>query len=132
MKKYLLEIEQGEGQLSQEDISLFKIFIEYCYNNLKIIEPPLISLLIKRPEDITTGGYDMNDNHVLSYTKHRHIIDICRSVSHELMHADQVQNNRLEVDDEDSVMCPSEQEATVFAAKMMREFSKLYPEIYRE
>ena len=132
MRKYLLEIEKGEGQLNEEDINLFKVFINYCYDNLKIVDPPLISLLVTRPVDITTGGYDIENNQVLSYTKNRHIIDICRSVSHELMHTDQVQNDRLEVDDEDSAMCPSEQEATVFAAKMMREFSKLHPEIYRE
>ena len=38
MRKYLLEIEKGEGQLNEEDINLFKVFINYCYDNLKIVD----------------------------------------------------------------------------------------------
>lgn len=125
-------IDKGDGQLSMEDIKLFIEFLSYCYKNLEIHESPEIQLVLSRNKGMTSGGYLPEDNLVITYIKHRHIIDICRSVAHELKHADQCQNDRLEIDEEDSARCPSEVEATVFGAKMMREFSKLHPEIYRE
>jgi len=127
-----LTIEEGEGQLSESDLDILRQFINYCLDNLKIKKIPVIELTIHREEDTTTGGYYPDENFIVTYTKNRHIIDVCRSIGHELMHADQVENDRLDVDGEDSAECPSEIEATVFAAKMMREFSKKHPEIYKE
>lgn len=135
-KKVILEptlsIEEGEGQLSEQDLDMLKKFISYCLDRLDIHEMPVIQLTVKRAEGSTTGGYVPNDNFIVTYTKGRHILDVSRTIAHELKHVDQVQNDRLEVDDEDSAESPSEIEATVFAAKIMRDFSKEFPEIYRE
>lgn len=125
-------IEEGEGEMSQEDVELLKVFVDYCLDRLEVTDVPVIELLIKRKDGITSGGYDINDNMVFAYVKNRHILDICRSIAHELKHAEQVENDRLDVDGEDSATCPSEIEATVFAAKTMREFLKEHPETYRE
>lgn len=125
-------IEEGEGQLSPEDLDMLKKLVDFALERLKVYELPVIELTVKRVEGTTTGGYIPDENLVLTYVKNRHVIDVGRSVVHELMHADQVQNDRLEVDDEDSAESPSEVEATVFAAKVMRDFAKENPQLYKE
>ena len=137
-KKVILEssseffTEEGEGQLSDKSLQIFSEFLDYCFNRLEIINIPEIRLVLKRTGEMSTGECSNNGTLVEVYTKNRHIVDVCRSVAHELKHVEQIQEDRMIVDKEDSATSPSEVEATVFAATIMRDFEKKHPEIYEE
>ena len=59
-----------------------------------------------------------------------HIMDVCRTLAHELVHYKQDLNKELEGEDPGATGSPQENEANAQAAIIMRNWGKKYPNLF--
>ena len=111
-KKNKLKVQKGIPGMTDEKINILKDFICFTCAKLKIQEP--VTVVIRNGRDeyiVTTASYlpHENENHIRAGG--RAIVDICRSIGHELTHnrqrelgifnpGDQVQNIGGQIEDE--------------------------------
>ncbi len=114
---------------SKEHIRLLNDFIEFATNELKITGPR-IKVQFNRSGLVTTASYGQKNVQV--YAKDRALVDIMRSIGHELVHMKQDVEGRLNTsnDDDGADGSPIENEANSIAGVLIRKFGKLHPEIY--
>lgn len=133
----LEKIETNESLNTPKFTSDFKKYISYIN---ELVNYVCEDLQIERPEikiingtDYTQqnhsfGGYQPGENKIFLVIKGRNCSDVCRTLSHELKHAQQ---------DQQGVLTPEsgkdgsehENECNSYAGKVMREFNRKYPEI---
>jgi len=122
-----------ERLLTKEDIDIREItsFVNFAKEYLEISDDIKIALAYERTNDlVTTAYYDLNGL-IKIYVKDRAIIDVCRSIAHELVHHKQNLEGRLlnaAKDGEDGT--PIENEANSIAGIIIRKYGKTHPEIY--
>lgn len=102
-----------------------------CCDELDIQRPSikLINSGEYAQQNKSFAGYVPGENKILVVCKNRNLTDILRSLSHEIYHSYQDQNNMLEVgagQDGDKF----ENEANSYSGKVMRRFGRENPEIY--
>jgi hypothetical protein len=73
------------------------------------------------------GGYQPGGEHITITVKNRHIMDVCRTLAHELVHYSQDLKKELDDDDAGSTGSPQENEANARAAVIMRNWGKRNP-----
>jgi len=111
-KKNTLKVQKGIPGMTDEKIGIIKDFICFTCAKLKIEEP--VTVVIRKGRDehiVTTASYlpHENENHIRAGG--RAIVDICRSIGHELTHnrqrelgifnpGEQVQNIGGQIEDE--------------------------------
>jgi hypothetical protein len=108
-------------------------FVNFAKEYLGIDDDIKVALAFTRTPDLrTTAFYSFSgDGLIKIYAKDRAIIDICRSIAHELVHHLQFLEGRLLdaiKDGEDG--SPIENEANAVAGIIIRKWGKLHPEIY--
>ena len=110
---------------------LMEKFIEFCNTHLGIENPCIIRLTKDRDVNgiVTTAYYDIINCVICVYIKDRAIMDIMRSVAHEIVHHHQNERGDLMGSPEDG--SPLENEANAKAGEMIRIFGKQNPEIYK-
>lgn len=84
---HTLKVEKGISEMTPEKIKILKDFIMFTCAKIKIHEP--VTVVIKNTKDdtiTTTASYlpHENENHIRAGG--RAIVDICRSIGHELTH----------------------------------------------
>lgn len=115
---------------SKEQIDNLEDFIDFVCTQLEI-KKPVINLQFNRDGLVTTASYA--DNKVNIYSKDRAIVDIMRSIAHELVHRKQDSDGRLNDNDHEknnSAGSPIENEANAKAGELIRKYGEKYPEIY--
>jgi hypothetical protein len=115
---------------SKKQRELLEEFIDFACDFLNI-EKPTINLQFNRNGLVTTAAYGGNRVHV--YAKDRALVDIMRSIAHELTHMQQDSNGRLKQTDHEKnneAGSPIENEANAKAGVMIRKFGEQHPEIY--
>jgi hypothetical protein len=123
---------EEEPELSDEEI--LKDFIHFCVEELKIKQMPVIKLR-KDPEwsvrNRTFGRYT-NDQHLLEVAwGQRHIMDVLRTVAHELTHKHQHERDGARMGpDAGETGSPYENEANARAGVLMRDYGRLHPELF--
>lgn len=122
-----------EGLMSQEDTVVRQVadFVNFAKEFLGIEDDIKIKLAFERTPDLKTTAYYSLDGLVVVYAKDRAIIDVCRSIAHELVHHKQMLEGRLLdaiKDGEDG--SPIENEANAVAGVIIRKYGKLHPELY--
>lgn len=122
-----------EGLMSQEDTVVRQVadFVNFAKEFLGIEDDIKIKLAFERTPDLKTTAYYSLDGLVVVYAKDRAIIDVCRSIAHELVHHKQMLDGRLldaMKDGEDG--SPIENEANAVAGVIIRKYGKLHPELY--
>ena len=122
-----------EGLMSQEDTVVRQVadFVNFAKEYLGIKDNIQIKLAFERTPDLKTTAYYSLDGLVVVYVKDRAIIDVCRSIAHELVHHLQNLEGRLldaVKDGEDG--SPIENEANALAGIIIRKYGKLHPELY--
>ncbi len=128
--KHKIYLEKNIKEEHDKNMDSLKEFILFCCNNGKIKHPTSIYLRGTRDENLTTtASYNPNNHNIHIYCKGRHIVDIMRSIAHELMHMIQMLENRL-YDNSGEDGSPEENEAHSFSGLMIRKFGKLTPAIY--
>jgi hypothetical protein len=106
-------------------------FIKWCVRKLDIQQAlPKIRFQDAKegPDQHRTGYYDDNDDIMWIYTGNRNLIDIMRTVAHELAHRKQHEDNRVH-GDQAYPGSPIEQEADAVAGYLMKLYGKQNPEI---
>lgn len=117
---------------SENDVKDIADFVNFAKECLGITDDIKIALAYERTPDLKTTAYYNLDGLVKVYVKDRAIIDICRSIAHELVHHKQNLEGRLidaVKDGEDG--SPIENEANAIAGVIIRKYGKLKPEIYQ-
>lgn len=124
-------------QLVRENIdrmsnrTLMEKFIDFVNSHLDIKNPCTIKLTNDRSDIQTSAYYDIVNKVVCVYIKDRAIMDIMRSIAHELVHHHQNERGDLKGHAEEgadgSII---ENEANSKAGEIIRIFGKQNPEIY--
>ena len=117
---------------SDEDI--LKDFISFCVKELKIEQMPTIKLRRdpQWPVMHKTFGRYINDRHLLEVAwGQRHIMDVLRTVAHELTHTHQHERDGARMGpDAGETGSPWENEANARAGILMRDYARLHPEYF--
>jgi len=115
----------------EKDLKVMAAFVNFAKKELGIEDGIKVALAYERTPDITTTAYYNLSGFVKIYVKDRAIIDVCRSIAHELVHHKQNIEGRLNdsvKDGEDG--SDIENEANAVAGVIIRKWGKLYPELY--
>ena len=116
---------------TEKDAKIMAAFVNFAKSELDIHDDIKVALAYERTPDITTTAYYNMDGFVKIYVKDRAIIDVCRSIAHELVHHKQNLEGRLKnaaKDGEDG--SDIENEANSVAGIIIRKWGKLHPELY--
>ena len=122
-----------ERLLTQDELDIRQVadFVNFAKEFLGIDDDVKVELAFERTPDIKTTAYYRLDGLIKIYSKNRAIIDICRTIAHELVHHKQNLEDRLidaVQDGEDG--SPIENEANAIAGVIIRKWGKAHPEIY--
>jgi len=115
-----------------DKISIIREFLLYCKNSLGIKKMPNIKFVSQRQWTIDNrsfGRYVPSEDHIEVYIGNRNLADILRTLSHELVHHKQKEENRLEMQSGDTGS-EIENEANALSGVIMREFGKKNELIY--
>lgn len=117
--------------LSAEHKETMSSFVKFVIDELKIDAPPTIVIKNNRDGLKTTANYDYTkENKIIKVCrKNRALVDVLRSIAHELVHHKQFEDGRLEVRPPD-IGGEIEDEANAKAGQYIKMFSKIDPSIY--
>jgi hypothetical protein len=105
-------------------------FVQWVSRELGLDDVPEIEYSPKKKNetDHNTGWYNPETNAIWVYTGNRNLIDILRTIAHELRHRKQGQDGRI--DDEGTYPGhPLEQEADAYAGYIVKVYGAKYPHI---
>lgn len=121
------------GFLSDEKKQKLDEFVRFVKNQLELKTVPTISIQNHREGLKTTANYDYTkDNKVIKIcAKNRALVDVMRSIAHEMVHHKQFEQGRLEVRPPD-IGGEIEDEANAKAGQYIKMFAKEDPTIYDE
>ncbi len=121
------------GFLNDEKKQKLDEFVKFVKNQLGLKTVPTISVQNHREGLKTTANYDYTkDNKVIKVcAKNRALVDVMRSIAHELVHHKQYEEGRLEVKPPD-IGGEIEDEANAKAGQYIKMFAKEDPTIYDE
>lgn len=130
MKSLIKELLREEIEMMPKKAIIQK-FMDFVVDNLGI-EGKVNVILTNNKDDIrTTAFYDYTKPLIKIYIKNRAIVDILRSLAHEMVHHKQMQRgdlkNNPKAGDDGS---PEENEANAKAGELIRIFGRQNPEIY--
>lgn len=105
------------------DVNLVKKFAKFCQKKMGIKKLPKITLTEKRDKITTTAGY-IRGKEIIVFTKGRHIVDVCRSLAHELKHHKQLEDEEFGLHDKiQDVGGKHEDDANAVAGQMIKQFA---------
>jgi hypothetical protein len=114
------------------DEEVLRDFIEFCVKELKITHMPKIKLR-KDPQwpviHKTFGRYEDNEKILEVAWGNRHIMDVLRTVAHELTHKRQHERENVP-DSAGETGSEYENEANARAGVLMRDYARLHPEYF--
>jgi Zn-dependent peptidase ImmA (M78 family) len=121
------------GFLSEKKKEKLVEFAKFVKSELGIKNMPTISIQNGRNELKTTASYDYTkENKIVKINaKNRALVDVMRSLAHELVHHKQWEDGRLKVRPAD-IGSPEEDEANALAGRYIKMFAKKDDTIYDE
>lgn len=121
------------GFLTDDKKDKLNKFVKFVKNELELENVPTISVQNHRDGLKTTANYDYTkENKVIKVcSKNRALVDVMRSIAHELVHHKQFEQGRLEVKPPD-IGGEIEDEANAKAGQYIKMFAKEDPSIYDE
>ena len=121
------------GFLTDDKKDKLNKFVKFVKNELDLENMPTISVQNHRDGLKTTANYDYTkENKVIKVcSKNRALVDVMRSIAHELVHHKQFEQGRLEVKPPD-IGGEIEDEANAKAGQYIKMFAKEDPSIYDE
>lgn len=119
--------------LSDEAKEKLKSFTNFVKDQLELKTVPTISIQNGRGELKTTANYDYTKkNKIIKVNAHkRALVDVMRSLAHELVHHKQWESGELEVKPPD-IGGKIEDEANAKAGQYIKMYSKIDPSIYEQ
>ena len=121
------------GFLDDDKKEKLNTFVKFVKDQLELKTVPTIYIQNVRNGLKTTANYDYNkENKVVKVNaKNRALVDVMRSIAHELVHHKQYEQGRLKVQPPD-IGGEIEDEANAKAGQYIKMFAKENPEIYEE
>ena len=122
-----------EGLGKRDTYPLLLDFIKFAAEHLELNSLPKFDFVFdskKSVEHKSFGGYQPGNEHITITVKNRHIMDVCRTLAHELVHYSQDLKKELENEDAGSTGSPQENEANAEAAIIMRNWGKKHPDYF--
>lgn len=121
------------GFLNDDKKEKLNAFVKFVKNQLELKTVPTISIKGNRDGLKTTANYDYTkENKIIKvYGKNRALVDIMRSVAHEMVHHKQFEDGRLEKRPPD-IGGEIEDEANAKAGQYIKLFAKEDPTIYED
>ena len=121
------------GFLNDDNKEKLTEFVKFVKNQLELKTVPTISIKGNRDGLKTTANYDYTkENKIIKvYGKNRALVDIMRSVAHEMVHHKQFEDGRLEQRPPD-IGGEIEDEANAKAGQYIKLYSKEDPTIYED
>ena len=135
---YLDKLSQLSNSLVDKQLSLnegtenniFEKFMSYACQELNIENPPTLEIRTEFGEEQPSfGAYVPSDHHIFLNPSNRNIVDILRTLAHELVHAKQNELELLEPNSGDTGS-DIENDANAIAGILMRDYGKQNPNIY--
>ena len=122
------------GFLNDDKKDKLNSFVKFVKKELEIEKVPTISIQANRDGLKTTAHYDYTKENkiVRVYGKNRALVDIMRSVAHELVHHKQFEEGRLDGPQPPDIGGEIEDEANAKAGQFIKMYSKEDPNIYNE
>jgi hypothetical protein len=114
------------------DEEILKDFVKFCVAELKIESMPTVKLRRDPQWSVVnrTFGRYINDRHLLEVAfGQRHIMDVLRTVAHELTHAHQHEREAVP-SNAGETGSPYENEANARAGVLMRDYGQQHPELF--
>jgi hypothetical protein len=121
-----------EGLSRDKASRIIDKFIEFAASELGLDNLPNIDLQDGNKisaKHRSFGGY--GNHHITVTLSNRHIMDVCRTLAHELVHYRQDLNNEL-TPDSGMDGSPHENEANAQAAVVMRKWGKMHPNLFKQ
>ena len=122
-----------EGLEKKDTYPILLDFIRFAAKDLELDSLPKFDFVFDSKESMerrSFGGYQPGNEHITITVANRHIMDVCRTLAHELVHYKQDLDNELEDDEAGSTGSPQENDANARAAVIMRNFGKAFPEMF--
>jgi hypothetical protein len=119
--------------LTDEKKEILDKFVLFVKNELDLDSVPTIKVQNNRDGLKTTANYDYTkENKIIKVcAKNRALVDVCRSIAHEMVHHKQFEQGRLKVQPPD-IGGEIEDEANAKAGQFIKMYSKEDPNIYNE
>jgi hypothetical protein len=115
----------------KDTYSILLDFIRFAAEDLELKSLPKFDFKFDTKRSVehhSFGGY--GGEHINISVKNRHIMDVCRTLAHELVHYKQDLNHELEGDNPGATGSPQENEANARAAVIMRNWGKRNPHFF--
>ena len=122
-----------EGLEKKDTYPILLDFIRFAAKDLELDSLPKFDFVFDSKESMerrSFGGYQPGNEHITITVTNRHIMDVCRTLAHELVHYKQDLDNELEDDEAGSTGSPQENDANARAAVIMRNFGKAFPDMF--
>lgn len=124
-----------DKELNPDSLKTVVDFIKFSNGVLKIETLPVIHLHTIKLPDMTTGAYDRNTNHIHALVGKRLIVDVLRTLAHELTHRRQDETGSLDaqlanadhMDEMGDINTGYENEAYTLAGNLVKIFCRKYP-----
>jgi hypothetical protein len=114
-------------------VSIIKEFIKYSAKELNFTEKiPKVDLSLNKTEAKTNKSFAYfkpNEREIRVVIANRNLADVLRSLGHELVHYKQLLEGKIK-EDSGNTGSTEENEANAVSGVLMRNFGKLYPEIF--
>ena len=116
-----------QSAVSEEQTNCLYDFIEFCAQELPVQGPIVIKFVPKIDKGkITTGGFNPEDKTIASRFEGRAMVDILRTIAHELVHYSQSERGEFDSPDyvHQDIGGPIEDEANAVAGVMIKRFAQ--------
>lgn len=123
----------SEGLDPKKTEQILNKFIQFAKDKIGLESLPEINFIKgseRSVEHSSFGGYGQQKINIS--VSNRHIMDVCRTLAHELVHYSQDLNHELDGDDPGATGSPQENEANAQAAIIMREWGKMHPDLFAQ
>ena len=107
-------------------------FYASCVDKLQLKNPPRLQLETTTDwsqENGSFGQYDSDSNTLILATSGRHVLDILRTMAHEMTHRQQDERNPLPIDAGETGS-PWEDQANAMAGRIMRDWAQEQPDMF--
>ena len=122
-----------EGLDKKDTFAILHDFVRFAAKDLELKALPKFDFMFDTKRSLehkSFGGYGQRNINVS--ISNRHIMDVCRTLAHELVHFKQDINGELEGENPGATGSPQENEANAQAAVIMRNWGKKYPKLFAQ
>jgi hypothetical protein len=124
-----------EGMNKRDTFEILHDFVRFAAKHLELKTLPKFDFVFDSKQSVerkSFGGYQPGAEHITITVKNRHIMDVCRTLAHELVHFKQDLDNELDDDGAGATGSPQENEANARAAVIMRNWGKRNPHFFEK